>query len=262
MRMAIAAAICAALAGTAQAQGVQPETSDELAKFTTMPATRGIFLAPPRVMLDGLPRPGNQGRTGTSVGWAAAYAASALLRTKLAGQMLSPAFTYALSNGDASCLASTRISQALDTMRDVGALPLAQYSFDPGWCGRVPSAAERQRAAAYRIPGWAVMPAKDPVSARTALARGHVVIVSLPIGPAFAAHRGSGVFDMVEDAGATYWQALVAIGYDDQLGAFRIETSAGPDWGDGGMAWLSYRVWRERSGPGYVILDPAPQSKP
>ena len=213
-------------------------------------------------MLDGVPRPGDQWRTSTCVAWAVAYAAGSYFqRARLngSGAALSPAFAYALGNGDARCLATSRVSRMLDALRDVGALPLSEYAYDPGWCGRVPTEAERRRAAAYRIPGWAVVPALDPVAAKAQLAAGRVVIFSMGVGPAFGAHRGKEVFDTLESGTDVYGHAMVAVGFDDTSQAFRIQNSFGMGWGDKGQAWLSYRVWRERAVTAYVITD-APTS--
>ena len=145
MRLA-AAAVCAwlALPGLASAQGLEPEDASALAGFAQAPADRGIVVQR-RVMLDGVPRPGDQWRTSTCVAWAVAYAAGSYFhRARLngSGVALSPAFAYALGNGDARCLANSRVSRMLDALRDVGALPVSEYAYDPGWCGRVPTDAE------------------------------------------------------------------------------------------------------------------------
>ena len=263
MRLA-AAALCTLLVWPglllpviAAAQGLEPEDASALAGFPQAPLDRGIVVSQ-RMMLQGVPRPGNQWRTSTCVGWAVAYAAGSYFhRARLNGPSaaLSPAFAYALGNGDARCLAGSRISRVLDALRDVGALPISEYAYDPGWCGRVPTDAERRRAAAFRIPGWAVVPALNPAAAKAQLAAGRVVIFSMGVGPAFDAHRGKEVFDTLETAADVYGHAMVAVGFDDAMQAFRIQNSAGTGWGDDGQAWLSYRVWRERAATAYVITD-------
>ena len=207
MRLA-AAALCALLVlpRIVAAQGLEPEDPTTFASAQQAPGNRGIVVRQ-RVMLDGVPRPGNQWRTSTCVAWAVAYAAGSYYhRARLTGANaeLSPAFAYALGNGDARCLASSRISKMLDVLRDVGGIPLSDYAYDPGWCGRVPTEAERRRAAAFRIPGWAVVPGLDPTAAKAQLVAGRVVIFSMGVGPAFSDHRGKKVFDVLE-TGSRVW---------------------------------------------------------
>ena len=216
MRLA-AAALCALLVlpRIVAAQGLEPEDPTTFASAQQAPGNRGIVVRQ-RVMLDGVPRPGNQWRRVKCVAWAVAYAAGSYYhRARLTGANaeLSPAFAYALGNGDARCLASSRISKMLDVLRDVGGIPLSDYAYDPGWCGRVPTEAERRRAAAFRIPGWAVVPGLDPTAAKAQLVAGRVVIFSMGVGPAFSDHRGKKVFDVLETGStcmATRWWPLVS----------------------------------------------------
>lgn len=260
MRVAAVIAFCV-LPALVSAQGLQAEDPSALQEFPKAAVDRGISM-PPRVMLQGVPTPGNQWRTSTCVAWAVAYAAGShfhCTRLKDASAALSPAFAYALGNRDARCLATSRVSRMLDVLRDVGGLPLSEYAYDPGWCGCVPTDEERRRAAAFRIPGWAVVPGLDPTAAKLQLAAGRVVIFSMGVGPAFDAHRGQAVFDVLETGPDVYGHAMVAVGYDDEMQAFRIQNSAGTGWGDGGQAWLSYRAWRERAVTAYVITEqPSP----
>ena len=245
------------LAGHAAAQGLEPDAPAALASFPAAPTTRSLTL-PPQYVLTGLPPPRWQGRTSTCVAWAVAYAAGTYFhRARLAepGAALSPGFAYALGNGDARCLRPSRISAMLDSLRDVGALPLSEWAFDPGWCGRAPTPAERARAATWRIPGWATVPAADLQAARAQLAQNRPVVFALETGTAFGNHKGAGVFDTTESGPDRFGHAMVAVGYDDTKAAFRIQNSAGTDWGDGGQAWLSYRVWQEGVKAGYVITD-------
>lgn len=253
--------LCALLAlpRLAAAQGFEPEDPVMLSSFQQVPVDRGI-IARQQVMLEGVPGPGNQWRTSTCVAWAVAYAAGSYFHRTRLGRVngaLSPAFAYALGNGDARCLAASRVSRMLDVLRDIGGLPLSDYAYDPGWCGRIPTEAERRRAATFRIPGWALVPGLDPVAAKAQILEGRVVIFSMGVGPAFDGHRGKQVFDVLEPAADVFGHAMVAVGFDDKMQAFRIQNSAGTGWGDGGQAWLSYRVWRERAVTAYVITDGA-----
>jgi hypothetical protein len=252
--LAIAAMI---LSSAAYSQGLVAEDERDVQQFTVPPTTRGLAPLPARFLIEGMPPVGSQSRTGTCVGWATAYAAGSYFHRVRLGQMgtaLSPAFVYALGNGDDRCLRGSRVSVFLNVMRDVGALPLTEYAFDPGYCGRLPTDEERRRATAFRIPDWAFIRGAPIDRVKEQLETGHPVIFSITHGTALNDFRGPGVFDVVETGPGLTGHAMVAVGYDDALSAVRIQNSAGDAWGDHGQAWMSYHVWREKVSAAFVIL--------
>ena len=238
----------------ARAQGAIIETMGDLKDRPEPPGFRGNL--PAQVNLAGtLPPPGNQNPTGSCVSWAATYAAAsqAARRAGLGSSVrLSPAFTYNQMSRDPYCRIGTNASKTLDLLRDVGALPIEEYAFDGGWCGRLPSAAELQRAAKYKIKSWSRFDATNLEAVKAQLARGVPVIFDLRMSNEFKAIKGDSVFD----GGATQnggGHTMIAIGYDDARKAFRIENSWGRKWADGGYAWLSYNFWTHNVHVGYVI---------
>jgi hypothetical protein len=245
------------LPGLAFAQGAVIETQDDV---RTAPLAEMSRATPPqRVDLaDRLPPPRNQVGTETCVSWAVTYAAAseALHRGHTATPLipLSPAFTYPLAGGKPWCKGTTKLSRTLDVLRDVGALPIEEYSFDAGWCGREPSAAERTRAARFRIPGWRRLDAADLNAVKGKLAGGRPVVFAMQIGPAFREYRGDTVFNRIETGPDLAGHAMILTGYDEARGAFRLMNSFGTGWGDHGYAWLSFLVWRARMEPGSVAF--------
>jgi hypothetical protein len=238
---------------TADGQGLLPETAATLAAATQAPAFRGVL--PPRAEIPaGLPPPRDQG----CVSWAVTYyAASYALRARRsAGQTplaLSPGFTYGLVAGDPQCRTPSRITATLTLLRDVGTLPIEEFAFDGGWCGRRPTGRERARAAAFRIAGWGIVNGRELTAVKGQIAAGRPVIFNMLVGGALRRHRGAGTFTAVENGAGTTGHAMLAIGYDDERQAFRIVNSWGAAWGDGGFAWLAYAVWETQVGTGYVI---------
>jgi hypothetical protein len=114
--------------------------------------------------------------------WSVTYAAASQAARRMglgASLVLSPAFTHNVVSGDRSCQRATSISKTLDLLRDQGALPLEEFLFDPGWCGRQPTDAERKRAARYRIKAWSRFDAKDIDAVKAQLARGAPVIFGM-----------------------------------------------------------------------------------
>lgn len=261
MRRLAALALVAVLGllhpSSAGAQGVAPETAATLAAAVPATVFRGVL--PPRADLStALPPARDQGWTDSCVSWAATYYAAsfALRRRSGAGERpvaLSPGFTYGLVAGDPNCRAATRISATLEILRTAGALPIAEFAFDGGWCGRRPTDAERARAASFRIGGWGVVNGRETAAVKGQIAAGRPVIFAMSVGEALRRHRGAGTFTAVERGERTTGHAMLAIGYDDERQAFRIVNSWGAGWGDGGFAWIAYAVWEAQVGPAFVI---------
>jgi hypothetical protein len=196
MTRALLFAVLLVIAPTAvRAQGAILETLGDLKGMPEPPAFRGAV--PAQVDLSaGMPPPGNQADTSTCVSWAATYAAAsqAFRRTGLGPDtIVSPSFTYNQVSGDRNCQTFTRISRTLDVLRDVGALPIGDFVFDAGWCGRRPSGAELEQAARFRIKGWSRFDASSIDAVKAQLARGVPVIFAMRYGRRLIDHKGDGV---------------------------------------------------------------------
>ena len=233
------------IATSARAQGAIIETLGELRNVPEPPGFRGTL--PASIDLSStLPPPGNQGSSGSCTSWAVTYAAAsqAARRTGLGSSLkFSPSFTYNQLSHDPICLLGTKASATLDMLRDVGALPFEKFVYDGGWCGRVPTAAELQEAARYRIKGWTkISDARKIEDVKAQLARGVPVIFDMRPNEQFQQFKGSGVLDFPGGMNG-FGHSMIAIGYDDSRNAFRIQNSWARTFGEGGYAWLSYDFW-------------------
>jgi C1A family cysteine protease len=210
---------------------------------------------PERVDLSAkLPAVRNQGRTDSCVSWAATYvAASVALRARGVGDAvtLSPSFTYNQVSRDQWCHRGTNASATLNLLRDVGALPIDEFAFDGGWCGRQPTAAELERAKQFRIKSWSAFDATAIDRVKQELVRGAPVIFSVRTTPKMLALRGDTVLQ--EDDVPGEGHSLVVVGYDDAKHAFRIQNSWGQSWADKGYGWFGYDFWKRNVRAGFVI---------
>jgi C1A family cysteine protease len=199
-----------------------------------------------------MPLPRAQADTSTCVSWAVTYAAASLaLRPRFPGLTLSPAFTYNQVARDPTCQSGTAASKTLNMLRDVGALPVDEFAFDAGSCDRIPSAAELQSAARYKIKSWSSFDARNLDMMKQQLARGAAVMFSMRTGPKMRALRGDDVLDTDTPNGGGH--QLVVVGYDDAKQAFKIQNSWGKGWGNGGYGWFSYDFWKQTIRVAYVI---------
>ena len=151
MKAQVLAAVLVFAPASAWAQGAIVETLEELRAVPEPPETRGPM--PEKVDLSsGIPPPRSQGATSTCVSWAATYAAASHALRRSGGNVtLSPAYTYNLVSGNRFCHVGTSISKTLDFLRESGGLPIEEFAFDGGWCGRIPRDDERRPAASWRL---------------------------------------------------------------------------------------------------------------
>ena len=238
----------------AHAQGAVIETMDDLAGRPGPPGFRGQL--PAQVSLAAsLPAPRDQGIAQSCTSWAGVYAAGsqALRRSGLGPTLtLSPSFTYNQATRDPYCREGTTISHTLDILRDVGSLPIEEFAYDAGWCGRLPTDDELKRAAKYKIKGWSHFDGTNIEAVKAQLARGVPVIFDIPMSNELQNLKGDTVFNgpLVPSGGG---HALIAVGYDDDRKAFRIQNSWSRKWADGGYAWFSYDFWAENVHVGFVV---------
>jgi C1A family cysteine protease len=240
-------------AASAHGQGAILETMADLPGATPPATFRGQL--PAQIHLTGtMPPVRGQAESSTCVSWAATYAAAsqAARRNGLGSAItFSPAFTYNIVTGDHTCQSGSSASATLNVLKDTGALPIEEFAFDAGFCGRQPTAAEKQRAARYRIKGWHAFDAAEADPVKQQIARGVPVIFGLLIGPALTGLKGDVVLQ--DNPNGTGGHEMIVVGYDDNRKAFRIQNSWGRKWADGGYGWFSYDFWKRYVKTGFVI---------
>ncbi len=233
------------------------ERYDEALVFEPLAANSPKNSLPTRVSLQEFAPPRlHQGRQGSCVGWASAYAARTILHARATGQNpqninFSPSYLYnqiALRGCQGSYLVD-----AMKAMYQNGALPLNQFQYDERSCGRQPTNTEIQAGQRYRITGFNRLSygssnyKTDLQAIKQNIAQGAPVVIGMQVG-------GSFMYDMM---GQKTWQptrgdysgqgfsghAMCVIGYDDNYGegAFQIMNSWGRNWGENGLFWISYR---------------------
>jgi C1A family cysteine protease len=255
---------CAFAPYRAFAQGAIIESLEEVRRLPPPPTFRNRAaeeLTPPASLPDHvdlsskMPVVRSQGPTDSCVSWAATYAvASYSLRNRGVGGAnltLSPSFTYNQVAHDQWCRRGTNISMTLNLLREVGSLPMDEFVFDGGWCGRQPTAAELERAGKYRIRSWSAFDATSIDKVKAQLARGNPVIFGVRATAKMQALRGAAVLE--EDDVADEGHAMVAVGYDDAKHAFLIQNSWGTSWGEKGFGWFGYEFWKRNIRVGFVI---------
>jgi len=197
----------------------------------------------------------NQGRQGSCVGWASAYAARTILHSRQTGQnpnqvAFSPSFLYnqiALENCQGAY-----VIDAMKTMQQTGALTLTEFPYNERTCGKNPNQYQVLDAKNFRINGYNRLSqdynryAVDMRAIKENLAQGAPVIIGMQVGGTFM-QRMEGK-KMWKPTSSDYrgqgfsGHAMCVIGYDDNYngGAFQIMNSWGERWGDEGITWVAY----------------------
>lgn len=200
----------------------------------------------------------NQGRQGSCVAWASAYAARTILEAMRTGKnpnsvRFSPSFMYnqiKIKNSDCQ---GSYIKRAMDNMMAQGAVPFEDFRYDETTCSNPVPSRLKAKAQAYKIRGFqrltdkkSLGPVAEMLAIKQNLSKGSPVIIGMMVGGSF----------MQNMMGQDVWiptrsdynkqgfggHAMCVIGYDDykEGGAFLIMNSWGEDWGDKGVAWVRY----------------------
>lgn len=232
------------------------ERFDSAKVFEPLSYSSGSSGLPTRVSLEQYaPTRSHQGRQGSCVGWASAYAARTILQARATGQnpdriAFSPAYLYNQIH-----LANCQGAYMLDAMKSMsqsGSLPLTQFGYDERSCANYPSRSDIQKGQQYRITGYNRLTVgannykPDVIGIKQHLAQGAPVVIGMMVGGSF----------MTPMRGQSTWRpsrrdynmqgfgghAMCIIGYDDQKegGSFQIMNSWGSSWGSDGIAWVRY----------------------
>ncbi len=234
---------------------------------------------PSRVDLSGkMPAPGSQGRQGSCVGWATAYAIKSYQENVerrwgfgrhpqqggRGSKIFSPAFVYNQINGGRD--RGSNPVNALRLMQRQGVSTWASMPYDQRNYTRRPPAAARNEAAKYKIKSFKYLNQSNPTAIKSVLAKGVIVLGGLKVYDNFY-RLGRGVYTS-GSGGFRGGHAIALIGYDDNKtapngdrGAFKIYNSWSQRWGQGGYGWVSYRGVA-RTGLGFMAVYDRKDSKP
>lgn len=246
------------------AEGLIPDSPARLRGIQKIPLYREYL--PAHVDLSRyFPLPGDQGQQGSCVGWAVGYAARAYYAHRVGGRDVherrnipSPAYIYDTIKPPGSCNAGSRISDALDLLKD-GAVSLRTFPYSPTECAP-PTSFVRAEATGFRIKGYKlVFPAQDAMrltsddldQVKSELYHKNPVIIALHDSIGFSRLRaGEVLYNPIRYRG---WHALVVVGYNERLQAFKVINSWGRHWADHGFGWISYDAFRSEVRAAYVM---------
>jgi hypothetical protein len=206
------------------------------------------------------PTPKSQGQLGTCAAWATGFCARTILEAKRYGwtdkaeidkNVFAYGFIYRVTSSSPTCWGAFT-SECVKNMRDIGIPKLTDYSIH---CPSTVIPKEIYNIAArYKIKGyaklwdeWSNTSNKRKVDLmKKSLSEGNPVVISMICPNSFHYPTGD-VWTPKESAtdnpnNPHGRHAMCVVGYDDDKhgGAFEIQNSWGPSWGNKGYIWVKY----------------------
>ena len=207
------------------------------------------------------PSPGNQGRQGSCVGWATAYAFKSF-QEKVERKwnlndddhFFSPAYIYNQINKSPDCRGGTTFVDALGLLRREGVAPLSSFPYSESNCTALPSAVVKQQAKEFAIADWRRVNAQDDVEIQTQIASGFPVLIGMMVDEGFQNLRGNSIYTN-KSGKLSGGHAMVVVGYDEDISAYKVINSWGTEWGNGGFGWISYNAFHQTVKEAYTAQD-------
>ena len=260
-----------ALADENHGMGFIPENPAAYAATPKVSRYRAYF-SPDADLSPLFPKPGNQGKQGSCVAWATAYAARSYLQARRQGenpstpeQIFSPAFIFnQVKVGN--CKDGGSIAEALSLMKTRGVASLAEFPYDEQNCSRLPDAAVISDAKRFRIEDWKRVDIEQLDDMKGQIYAGNPVIFGMFVSDGLEKLDKHQIYDDI-DAPRVGGHAMVAVGYSEAKQAFKIVNSWGQDWADNGFGWISYRAMQKWTQNAFVMqlaktVDPKPETIP
>ncbi len=217
--------------------------------------------APSSIDLSGnFPKPGNQGRQNSCVGWATAYALKSYQEKveenwaiNTPSHLFSPAYVYNQINGGQD--RGSLISDALDLAVKQGIATFSTAPYNDRDYLTQPSGAARTEASIYKAASWKTI--SDTSQIKAALANRQPVVGGMITYDSFMSLRGTNSVYNTAGGANRGGHAITIVGYDDNRygGAFKVINSWSEAWGDNGFFWLPYSFAPQVLREAYVLVD-------
>jgi C1A family cysteine protease len=218
------------------------------------------------------PQPGDQADYGTCVAWASAYGARTISesialsrrnRDETTRNAFSPAYVYhSIRPDDPDCLQGAQIHQALDLMKDSGAVKMLDTERKTDFPQIELSSYRKSKK--YPIADYVTLYSreergKSALVTRTvkkSLVEGKPVIIGMNTPQSFI--DAENVWHPEESPDDFYGgHAMCVVGYDDERngGAFEVLNSWGRKWGNGGFMWIPYKTFVDFVMESYEMIE-------
>jgi hypothetical protein len=239
-----------------------PEIFTELVINPGLPST--VDLSPM------IPPVRSQGGQGSCVAWATTYYMKSYMEKKQHGYdyadystVMSPAFVF--NQIKVSCSLGSCIENALYLLKTKGTSTWLDFPYDQGNCSLLPPSSQFTLALTHKnarsfiigpettIEGQ-IYSRLDIIKNLIFLENPVIIAMKTDLNFAHAAPRNNdnvyiyNSYDMAQDYGN---HAMLIVGYDDDLQAFKVVNSWGSAWGNEGYCWISYNFFKSFPDPDF-----------
>jgi C1A family cysteine protease len=200
-----------------------------------------------------LPSVGNQGKQGSCVAWATGYYLKSfhenyenLMNGDAMNKKMSPAFIYNQIKVS-GCDDGSNVQRALDTIYSSGIPSLIVMPYDENDCETQPTEVQKSMALPNKIRSYHYLD-QDKVfeQTRAFLLNEQPVVIAITIDRNyFGARDENGVYIYRKFKESSGGHAMLVVGYDDDMNAFKVVNSWGESWGNKGFVWIDYKAFKE-----------------
>ncbi|WKK65506.1 C1 family peptidase [Lutimonas zeaxanthinifaciens] len=201
-----------------------------------------------------LPEVRSQGKQGSCVAWAAGYYLKSFQENYedsqngilTNGNEMSPAFIYNQIK-TAGCDGGSVLQRALDTIVSQGIIEWAQMPYNENECSTQPEDFQITLAGVNKIENYFYL---DTVSileqTKAALLNQQPVVIAVTVDRSyFGARDANGQYVYRKYKEGVGGHAMLVVGYNDQMNAFKVVNSWGKNWGNDGFLWIDYKAWEQ-----------------
>jgi len=200
----------------------------------------------------------SQGQQGSCVSWATTYYLKSYQEKVQFGydynsfeDVMSPAFVYNQTKVNPNCLSGSTIEGALELLKTQGTSTWQDFPYSDQVCSELPPEELLVEAAENKINDYFIVgvapsntdPSITQISLmKTLLSQGNPIVMSFDIKRInFENSPGCLATTFNESSDPTSCgHAVLIVGYDDTLNAFKFVNSWGTSWGDQGYCWISF----------------------
>jgi len=232
---------------------------------------KGFKSIPKKKILLGFPIPGNQGVDASCTAWTIGYGLKTYHERIEQGNpnlVMSPYFVYnQLIPITSPCNKGIKFKIALDFLKENGISTLKK--FNQKNCKTQPNLFVINEAKKFKIEDYyliySILKPKlgNYFDVKAEIAQGNPVVVGILLDNSF---RNDNYGNRAEDrfvwdnpkidcSKNECYHAMLCVGYDDSISAFKFLNSHGTDFGNDGYVWISYKAFMERVYEAYVVLD-------
>jgi C1A family cysteine protease len=197
--------------------------------------------------------PGDQGREGSCVAWATAYAASSLLEHNFKGVAFptatrSPEYVYNQIKLTGSCASGSYISSGLDLIKSQGVCSWSEMPYTDVSCKTKPNTTQKKAASTHKLVSWSAVVYTSLSDVKNLLAMNIPVIIAVTVDANFDNMANTGYVWKSHSGAVRGGHAITVVGFDDSMNAFKVQNSWGTSWGLGGYFWIDYTFFTKSSG--------------